>query len=147
MVFNSVAAAATKSLQSCQILCHPHRWQPNRLPRPWDSPGKNTGVGCHFLLQCMKEKSESEVAQSCLTLSDPRDCSLPLTWTKMIIQILLPLNETSTTVSKPHTLSPLPHWVLGSPQFPSDLVAWPLQSSCGVTRTEEHGLGPCQSEP
>ena len=48
-----------------------------RLPRPWDSPGKNTGVGCHFLLQCMKVKSESEVAQSCPTLSDPMDCSLP----------------------------------------------------------------------
>ena len=54
-----------------------HRWQPTRFPRPWDSPGKNTGVGCHFLLQCMKVKSESEVAQSCLTLSDPMDCSLP----------------------------------------------------------------------
>ena len=55
----------------------PHRWQPTRLPYPWDSPGKNTGVGCHFLLQCMEVKSESEVAQSCLTLSDPMDCSLP----------------------------------------------------------------------
>ena len=55
----------------------PHRQQPTRLPCPWDSPGKNTGVGCHFLLQCMKEKSESEVAQSCPTLSDPMDCSLP----------------------------------------------------------------------
>ena len=55
----------------------PHRWQPTRLPRPWDSPGKNTGVGCHFLLQCMKVKSQSEVAQSCPTLSDPMDCSLP----------------------------------------------------------------------
>jgi len=54
-----------------------HRWQPTRLPRPWDSPGKNTGVGCHLLLQCMKVKSESEVAQSCLTLRDPMDCSLP----------------------------------------------------------------------
>ena len=52
-----------------------HRWQPTRLPRPWDSPGKNTGVGCHFLLQCMKVKSEGEVAQSCPTLSDPMDCS------------------------------------------------------------------------
>ena len=49
----------------------PHRWQPTRLPHPWDSPGKNTGVGCHFLLQCMKVKSESEVAQSCPTPSDP----------------------------------------------------------------------------
>ena len=58
-------------------LWRPHRWQPTRLPHPWDSPGKNTGVGCHFLLQCMKGKSESEVAQSCPTLSDPMDCSLP----------------------------------------------------------------------
>ena len=55
----------------------PQRRQPTRLPHSWDSPGKNTGVGCHFLLQCMKMKSESEVAQSCLTLSDPMDCSLP----------------------------------------------------------------------
>ena len=54
-----------------------HRWQSTRLPCPWDSPGKNTGVGCHFLLQCMKVKRESEVAQSCLTLSDPMDCSPP----------------------------------------------------------------------
>ena len=54
----------------------PHRWQPTRLLCPWDSPGKNTGVGCHFLLQYMKVKSESEVAQSCPTLSDPMDCSL-----------------------------------------------------------------------
>ena len=52
------------------------RQQPTRLPRPWDSPGKNAGVGCHFLLQCMKVKSESEVAQF-LTLRDPTDCSLP----------------------------------------------------------------------
>ena len=55
----------------------PHRWQPTRLLHPWDSPGKNTGVGCHFLLQCMKVKSESEVAQLCPTHSDPMDCSLP----------------------------------------------------------------------
>ena len=54
----------------------PHRRQPTRLPCPWDSPGKNTGVGCHFLLQCVKVKSQSEVAQLCLTLSDPMDCSL-----------------------------------------------------------------------
>ena len=53
----------------------PHRWQPTRLHRPWDSPGKNTG--CHFLLQCMKVKSESEVTESCPTLSNPMDCSLP----------------------------------------------------------------------
>ena len=55
----------------------PLRQQPTRLPHPWDSPGKNTGVGCHFLLQCMKVKSESEFAQPCPTLSDPMDFSLP----------------------------------------------------------------------
>ena len=55
----------------------PHGLQPTRFLRPWDSPGKNTGVSCHFLLQCMKVESESEVTQSCLTLSDPMDCSLP----------------------------------------------------------------------
>ena len=55
----------------------PHGRQPTRLPRPWESPGKSTGVGCHFLLQRMRVKSESEVAQSCVTLSDPMDCSLP----------------------------------------------------------------------
>ena len=55
----------------------PRRWQPTRLLSPWDSPGKNTGVGCHFLLQCMKVKSESEVTQSCPTRSDPMDYSPP----------------------------------------------------------------------
>ena len=55
----------------------PHRRQPTRLPCPWDSPGKNTGVGCHFLLQCMKVKSESEVPQSRPTLGDTMDCSAP----------------------------------------------------------------------
>ena len=55
----------------------PYRQQPTRLPHPWDSPGKNTGVGCHFLLQCIKVKNESAVTQSCLTLSDPMDCSPP----------------------------------------------------------------------
>ena len=54
-----------------------HRRQPTRLRRPWDSPGKNTRVRCHFLLQCMKVKSESKVGQSCPTLHDPMDCSLP----------------------------------------------------------------------
>ena len=67
------AAAAAKLLQSCLTLCD----QPTRLLSPWDSPGKNTGVGCHFLLQCMKVKSESEATRSCPTLSDPMDCSLP----------------------------------------------------------------------
>ena len=58
-------------------LCVTPRRQPTRLPHPWDSPGKNTGVGCHFLFQCIEVKSESEVTQSCPTLSDPMDCSLP----------------------------------------------------------------------
>jgi len=65
------AAAAAKSLQFCPQLL------PTRLPHPWDSPGKNTGVGCHFLLHCMKVKSESEVTQSCPTLCDPMDCCPP----------------------------------------------------------------------
>ena len=69
----AAAAAAPKSLQSYPTLCDPID---SSLSRPWDSPGKNTGVGCHFLLQCMKAKSEREVAQSCPTLSDPMDCSL-----------------------------------------------------------------------
>ena len=69
-------AAAAKSLQSCPTLCDPIDSSPPGS-RPWDSPGKNTGVGCHYLLQCMKVESESEVAQSCLTLWDPMDCRLP----------------------------------------------------------------------
>ena len=60
---------------SDSVQCHGQ--QPTRLPRPWDFPGKNTGVGCHFLLQCLKVKRGSEVAQSCQNLSDPMDCSLP----------------------------------------------------------------------
>ena len=71
-----VAATAAKSLQS-RLTLPPYRWQPTRLPRPWDSSGKNTGVGSHFLLQCMKVKSESEVSQSCPTRRDPMDCSPP----------------------------------------------------------------------
>ena len=66
----SVASVVSDSVR-------PHRWPPTRLLCPWDSPGKNTGVSCHFLLQCMKVKREKEVAQSCPTLTDPMDCSLP----------------------------------------------------------------------
>ena len=69
------AAAAVSSVVSNSVW--PHERQPTRLRRPWDSPGKNTGVGCHFLLQCMKVKSQSRVTQSCPTLSDPMNCSLP----------------------------------------------------------------------
>ena len=75
-LFCRYAALAAKSLHSCPTL-RPQRRQPTRLPCPWDSPGKNTGVGCHFLLQCMKVKSEREVTQSCLTLRDPMDRSPP----------------------------------------------------------------------
>ena len=72
----SKISAAAKSLQSCPTLCDPIDGS-TRLSHPWDSPGKNTGVGCHFLLQSMKVKSESEVAQLYPTLSDPMDCSPP----------------------------------------------------------------------
>ena len=72
-MFHAAAAAAAKSLQSCPTLCNPRDGSPLLL-HPWDSPGKNTGVGCHFLLQCMKVKSESEVAQLCPTLFDSMDC-------------------------------------------------------------------------
>ena len=70
-------AAAAKSPQSCPTLCDLIDGSPPGSPCPWDSPGKNIGVSCHFLLQCMKVKSESEVTQSCPTLSDRIDCSLP----------------------------------------------------------------------
>ena len=76
MGFILYAAAAAKSHQSCPTLCDPIDGGPPGS-HPWDSPGKNTGVGCHFLLQCMKVKSESEVAQSHPTVSNPMDCSLP----------------------------------------------------------------------
>ena len=72
----SVAAAAATVVSVVSDSVRPHRWQPTRLPHPWDSLGKNTGEGCHFLLQCMKVKSQSEVVQLCLTLSDPMDCRL-----------------------------------------------------------------------
>ena len=77
----SSTAAAAKSLQSCPTLCDPIDGSP-----PWDSPGKNTGVGCHFLLQCRKVKSESEVDQSCPTLSDPMNYSLPGSFVHGIFQ-------------------------------------------------------------
>ncbi|CAN0531354.1 unnamed protein product [Rangifer tarandus platyrhynchus] len=82
----AAAAAAAKSLQSCPTLCGPHRWQTTRLPHPWDSPGKNTGVGCQFRLQCMKVKSESEVTHLCPTLSEPMNCSPPGSFVHGIFQ-------------------------------------------------------------
>ena len=74
--FHAIFAAAAKPIQSCLTLCDPTDGSPPG-PRPWDSADKNTGVGCHFLLQCMKVKSESEVAQSSLTPSNPMDRSPP----------------------------------------------------------------------
>ena len=71
------AALLLSRFSRVQLSVRPRRQRPTRLPHPWDSPGKNTGVGCHFLLQCMKVKSGSEVAQLCPTPSDPMDCSLP----------------------------------------------------------------------
>ena len=68
----------------------PHRRKPTRLPCPWDSPSKNTGVGCHFLLQCLKVKSESEVTQSCLTLWNLMDCGLPGSSVRWILQARIP---------------------------------------------------------
>ena len=77
MFANTLLLLSSFSSPTLYDSVRPHRRQPTRLPRPWDSPGKNTGVGCHFLLQCMTVKSESEVAQLCSTLSDPMNCSLP----------------------------------------------------------------------
>ena len=106
----------------------PHGLQPTRLLRPWDSPGKNTGVGCHCLLQCMKVKSESEVAQSCLTLNDPMDHSLPGSSIHGIFQARVlewgaiafsgneghsPPTTRNTTKRQSSVVSPLwglPHW-------------------------------------
>ena len=90
----------------------PHRRQPTRLPRPWDSPGKNTGVGCHLLLQCVKVKSESEGAQSCLTLSDPMDCSPPGSslqfWTNVCWHISTVINITKNSFTFLKILCALP---------------------------------------
>ena len=84
----------------------PHRWQPSRLPCPWDSPGKNTGVGCHFLLQCRKVNSESEVAQLCPTPSDPMDCSLPGSSVHGICQArVLEWGATAFSARKDETMS------------------------------------------
>ena len=115
----AAAAAAAKSLQSCLTLCEPIGGSPPgpaRPRRPWGSPGKNTGVGCHFLLQCMKVKSDSEVAQSCPTPSDPMDCSLPgpsahgifqarVLWTPTSLQITVVMESPSFLTSPPVCLA------------------------------------------
>ena len=89
--------------------CASHRRQPTRLPRPWDSPGKNTGVSCHFLLQCMKVKSEREIAGSCLTLSDPMDCSLPGSSIHGILQARI-LEWGAMALSNLYTYYPVNSW-------------------------------------
>ena len=97
---SSSFSAAAKSLQSC-LTVQPHRRQPTRIPRPWDSPGKSTGVGCHFLLQCAKVKSESEVAQLCQTLYNPMDHSLPRLSIHGILQARV-LEWVALALSYPH---------------------------------------------
>ena len=86
MIYNALVSAVQPSILVIHMLpsrfsrvrlCVTPQTEAHQLPHPWDSPGKNTGVGCHFLLQCIKVESESEVIQSCLTLSDPMDCSPP----------------------------------------------------------------------
>ena len=102
----------------------PHRRQPTRLPLPWDSPGKNTGVGCHFLLQCTKVKSESEVTQSCPTLCDPMDCSLPGSSIHGIFQArVLEWGAIAFSVSRPY-LDSIP-----ATQIIKDLSEGPCTSS------------------
>ena len=108
-----VASIVSNSVQ-------PHRRQPTRLPHPWDSPGKNTGVGCHFLLQCMKVKSESEVTQPSPTLCDPMDCSLPGSSIHSILQArVLEWGAISFSV----TVARIVQWLLTSQheQHPSEL--------------------------
>ena len=96
----------------------PHKRQLTRLPRPWDSPRKNTGVGYHFLLQCMKVKRKSEVAQSCLTLHDPMDCSLPGSSAHGIFQArVLEWGAIPVLPSRPGVL-----WFMGSQRVGHDWV-------------------------
>ena len=112
----------------------PQRQQPTRLPHLWDSPCKNTGVGCHFLLQSMKVKSESEVSQSCPTLSDPMDCSPPgssvhgifqarvLEWGAIAFYVLVLLQIPANVLWNP--FSSLAHSPLSVPSATSQLSAW-----------------------
>ena len=107
-----LAAAAASDTTVASVVSdsvRPHGLQPTRLRRPWDSPGKNTGVGCHFLLQCMKVESAREVAQSCLTLSDPMDCSLPGSSIHGIFRARVlewvPLPSPSKLLRRAHTVS------------------------------------------
>ena len=111
------AWSGVKSLTCCCYCCYfasvvsdsvrPHRRQPTRLPRPWDSPGKNTGVGCHFPLQCMKVKSESEVAQLCPTLVTPwtvaHQASSSMGFSRQEYWSGVPLPSPSVSLESPNT--------------------------------------------
>ena len=124
----------------------PHRPQAPRLCHPWDSPGKNTGVGCHFLLQCIKVKSESEVAQSCPTLSDPTDCTLPGSFVQEILQarvlewVAIALSYLQGLGTVNHTLG---HWQLSSVSrpFPSLWVWKAPPSSYRFAAKADSGMG------
>ena len=123
----------------------PQRQQPTRLLCPWDSPGKNTGVGCHFLLQCMKVKSESEVAQSCPTLNDSMDCSLPGSSIHGIFQARV--LEWGAVAFSEQCLKILPNirWGAKLPKVKNHWVAESLKRSCdaGVLST----VVPVQESP
>ena len=113
-------------------LCATPRRQPTRLLHPWNSPGKNTGVGCHFLLQCMKGKSENEVSQSCPTPSNPMNCSLPGSSVHGIFQArvlewgAMAFSESSLVMSN----SLLPPWTIQFMEFsrPEYWSGWPFPS-------------------
>ena len=90
---------------SCVRLCATPQTAAHQAPCPWDSPGKNTGVGCHFLLQCMKVQSQSEVPQSCLTLLDHMDCSLPGSSVHGILQARV-LEWGAIAFSSPYSIFP-----------------------------------------
>ena len=101
----------------------PHRRQPTRLPHPWDSLGKNTGVGCHFLLQCMKVKSQSEVAQSCPTLHDPMDCRVPGSSVQGIFQARV-LEQGAIAFSRSR------HWLSSGSEINCTSILKKSDSSC-----------------
>ena len=130
----------------------PHRRQPTRLPCPWDSPGKNTGIGCHCLLQCVKVKSESEVAQSCPTLSDPMDCSQPdssihgilqarvLEWAAIAFSL-----EDEWNMNFFPSLSTSQNLKCSFPRFWS--YCYPYDHKIGVPLTSTHAITFFQSSP
>ena len=116
---HAAAPAAAKSLQSCLTLCDPIDSSPPGSPRPWDSPGKNTGVGCHFLPQRRKVKSESEVTQSCLTLRDLTDCSPPGSSIHGIFQARVLEKYTLAFYKQCSAQTPQPNCPLSRPRFAS----------------------------